>query len=77
MAFHERSAALAVLWAHLKEEALDSKFPHPVKGSEDLHMGQTDEAAVSSKGSCHGYIPTLMPSRKTVCIGFCLAHHPC
>lgn len=75
MVFHEHSAALVVLWAHLKEEALDSKFLLPVKStaiSEDLNMGQIDEAAAS-------YIPTvsLMPTRKTVFIEFCLAHHPC
>lgn len=75
MAFHEHSAALAGLWAHLKEEALDS---HPGKGtaiSEDLHLGQTDEAAVSSKSSCHGYIPTLShswPAEKLFALDFVL-----
>lgn len=71
MVFHEHSAALVVLWAHLKEEALDSKFLLPVKStaiSEDLNMGQTDEAAAS-------YIPTLFhlcPPEKQFSLSFVL-----
>lgn len=62
MEFHKSSAALVVLWAHLKEEALDSKFPQPVKGTaipEDLQMGQPDEAS-----SCiqQKQLPWLYPS---------------
>lgn len=75
MEFHECSSALAVLRAHLKEEALDSEFPQPVKGtavSEDLHTGQTHEEAVSSKSSCHGYTPALLhlcPAEKLFALG--------
>lgn len=78
MVFHECSAALAELWAQLKEEALDSKFSQPVKGtaiSEELQIGQTDEAVAPSKSSCHGYTPTLLhlhPAEKWFTLGFVL-----